>query len=294
MIPAPLADALTLQLGAPVSSERGASGGCINEAAVIRAGGDRFFLKWNRRCPPSMLSAEARGLQRLRAGSPLRVPEPLAWSDGTEDIPGYLLMELIEPGGPGSDYGRALGAGLATQHADCGGVFGLEHDNYIGSLPQANRPSSDWASFFAEQRLLAQLRLAVDSGVIRASDQRAVDAVITRMDELVPGDPPRSLLHGDLWGGNHMADGSGRPVIYDPAIYVGHAEVELAFTELFGGFDRAFYRSYEEVAGISDAYRSYRRDLYNVYPLLVHANLFGGGYGRQAGAAAARALAEAC
>ena len=271
-------------------------GGCINHGARLDAGGGAScFLKWNGSAPPGFFEAEAEGLRALRAAGTLRVPEPLAWGGGSGS-PSWLLMEYLPPGPPAPDHDERLGEGLARLHrsADASAGFGWPRSNWIGSLPQSNRTSSSWSEFWRDERIVPQLRRAVDRGAFGDRDRRTLE----RTAELVPsalGDVDRGpphLLHGDLWGGNAYAAEGGEPVVIDPAVYLGHGEVDLAMTELFGGFGRGFYDAYAAVAPVGPAYAHYRRDLYQLYYLLVHVNLFGRGYVRPSAAAAERVLAE--
>ena len=191
------------------------------------------------------------------------------------------------------NHDEALGRGLAALHSaprDEG--FGWANDNWIGSLPQANSTSTSWTDFWRDRRLVPQLEAA------RAGDHLAGPSgqILDRLLELLPqaladleGSSP-ALIHGDLWSGNAYPDESGAPVIIDPAVYAGHGEVDLAMTELFGGFGRRFYAAYDEVLAITDAYDAYRRDLYQLYYLLVHVNLFGAGYVSETLGAASRVV----
>jgi protein-ribulosamine 3-kinase len=269
-------------------------GGCINHGARLDTpDGGAFFLKWNAGAPPGMFEAEAAGLRALREGGGLRVPEPIAWGGG-RDAPSWLLMEHVPAGRPAADHDERLGRGLAALHrsADPHAGFGWPHANWIGSLAQPNRSDASWSAFWREQRILPQLRLAEDGHALSRRDRGILERLLERIPEAlddVDQGPPH-LLHGDLWGGNAYADASGAPVLIDPAVYHGHGEVDLAMTELFGGFGARVYRAYDEVIPITVAYDAYRRDLYQLYYLLVHVNLFGGQYLPGAVSAAARVV----
>ena len=271
------------RLGRPagIVSATPISGGCINHGARLDAAdGSSYFLKWNASAPPRMFEAEANGLQALADACPLRVPRSVARGGGA-GIPAWLLMEYVLPGPTADDYDVVLGRGLATLHAAPGReAFGWQMDNWIGRLTQANPPTDSWTEFWRDHRLVPQLGEARRAGHFSGSAGQTLDRVI----DLVPtaladveGFSP-ALLHGDLWGGNAYADESGAPVLIDPAVYAGHGEVDLAMTGLFGGFSPRFYAAYDEVVPITDAYDAYRRDLYQLYYLLVHVNLFGAGY----------------
>jgi len=269
-------------------------GGCVNHGARLDTpDGGAFFLKWNAGAPPGMFEAEAIGLRALRGSGGLRVPEPIAWGGG-EGTPSWLLMEHVPPGRPAADHDERLGRGLAALHrsADPAAGFGWPHANWIGALAQANRTEGSWSAFWREQRILPQLRPAAEGHALSRSDQKVLERMLDRIPQAltdVDGGPPH-LLHGDLWGGNAYADARGAPVLIDPAVYRGHGEVDLAMTELFGGFGARVYRAYDEVIPITEAYDAYRRDLYQVYYLLVHVNLFGAQYAASTVSAAARVV----
>lgn len=279
-----------LGAGSRVASVEPAGGGCINHGARIEnESGRRIFLKWNADVPSGFFEAEADGLRALRAREALRVPEPLAWGGG-EGGPSWLLLEYVDPG-PGSNEAQArLGQGLARIHE--GGShegFGWHRDNWIGSLPQANTRSASWGVFWCDLRLLPQLERARAGGHLH-------DAVLDRVVELAAAALQNvrtpELLHGDLWSGNAYASRDGEAVLVDPAVYEGHGEVDLAMADLFGGFTRPFWDAYAATRGISAEFLAYRKDLYQLYYLLVHVNLFGGSYEPGCVAAARRVVAE--
>ncbi len=283
-IPQPLLDHLTQLMGArPKAQAAGASGGCINQGAVIKVDGQRLFLKWNHDAPARLFELEARGLELLRSTEAIAVPKPLHWAEADGPIPAHLIMEHVAPPTTGFDregFGRSFGRALATMHRQCAERYGLEDNNYIGTLTQSNTWTGTWLEFFKQERLMPQRDLAARTGRLRTKHLDKLDALLARLGELIPEDPGASLLHGDLWSGNYMIGAQGQPVIIDPAVYHGHREMELAFTELFGGFPRSFYDAYRESWPLEPGHET-RRALYNVYPLLVHVNLFGGGYVKQ-------------
>lgn len=258
-----------------------ANGGCINAGGMITTTRDRYFVKWNDRSRyPGMFNAEARGLAILANPDTLPVPEVI--HAGTAGGHQFLLLEYIEGSVRAKDYWQRFGSGLALQHERSSPDFGLDHDNYIGSLPQRNRMSSSWIQFFVEERLGFQVQIGRDAGEIDQPLKRKFEALYKKLPSLLPEETP-ALLHGDLWAGNLMTGADGGPCLIDPAVYYGCREVDLAMTQLFGGFDQAFFHAYEEVYPLAPGYRQ-RFDLYNLYPLLVHLNLFGGGYRSQVGA----------
>jgi protein-ribulosamine 3-kinase len=246
-------------------------GGCINNGAVLQTQtGDSFFLKTNTRAPEDMFLREAEGLEALSLPGTPRVPKPFyAGKD-------FLLLEDLSPGPRAPDYWLEFGMKLAHLHKHTNIRFGFPHDNYIGSTTQPNPWVEDGAQFFGEHRLLFQAHLAGQRGLLSGSGVDQVERLANRLPELVPAQPA-SLIHGDLWSGNALTDVSGGPAIIDPAAHYGWAEADLAMTSLFGSFPSEFYHAYEEVRPLENGYRA-RFDLYNLYHLLNHLNLFGGGY----------------
>ena len=251
------------------------SGGDINRAYRLDlSNGERVFLKCNRAGLLDMFTAEAHGLEALRATGTIGVPKPLAV--GTDRNDAFLIMEYLSPAPRHSDYWETFGHELAALHrAKCGPRFGFSTDNYIGSTPQKNEPMDSWAAFFRERRLIPQMKLAW--GLIDERTRRNLTRITERIDILLPEPAFPSLIHGDLWSGNAVCGPDGKAWIFDPAAYVGHFEAELAMTELFGGFPERFYRAYDEVNPIDRGYADHR-DLYNLYHLLNHLNLFGLSY----------------
>lgn len=254
-------------LEANVESSRRLSGGDINDAYRVKLDdGRKVFVKRNGSAPHDMFEAEAHGLEWLRVG-PLRIPKVLAI--GHE----FLALELLEPTTRTKAFDETLGRGLATLHQTHPDSFGLQRDNYIGRLPQSNRQHDDWVSFFREERLLAQIELASIGGSLR----HRFDQLFEKLPELVgPAEPP-ARLHGDLWGGNLHTDEEGEPCLIDPATYGGHREIDLAMMRLFGGFSARVFAAYNEAYPLAPGGEE-RVPLYQLYPLLVHVNLFGGGY----------------
>ncbi|MCC7208455.1 MAG: fructosamine kinase family protein [Anaerolineae bacterium] len=290
MLPSSLHAALTDALGSPPQHAQFVSGGCINHAACVEAGGQRFFVKWKSDAPPGFFAAEARGLALLREAGALHVPDVIAHREAQGGAPAWLVMAWVEerPARRSRALAMNLGHGLAALHRRTAAQFGLDHDNFIGELPQHNRQAGDWAAFYRDQRLAPQVRIARQRRLLYPERERLLDRLMERLPDLVGAEPiAPSLLHGDLWSGNYMVADGDRPVIIDPAVYYGNREVEIAFTELFGGFPPGFLDAYSEAYPLPAGYRE-RRALYQLYPLLVHLNLFGEGYGPQVDAVCAR------
>lgn len=281
---------------ADVLSARPVGGGCINQGTALRTTRGHFFLKWNRQADHRFFRVEAEGLEALAAPGTVRVPSVVAAS-GPGDGVAWLLLEWIEERRPGRAGWVGLGRELAALHRHAGqgrpgARFGWSGNNLIGSLPQPNGWSDDWAGFWAERRIRPLARELRARGALSEAQTNIVEAVAERAGELLgpaaTADGP-SLLHGDLWSGNVLFDRDGTPVLIDPAVYVGHREVDLAMADLFGGFSRAFREAYDDAWPLQPGYLR-RRPAYQLYPLLVHARLFGGGYAAAAAAAARAAL----
>jgi fructosamine-3-kinase len=263
-----------------ISSVHRVSGGSINQAAkVALADGTFCFLKWNTSANSYMFVVEEKGLTLLEsADTSLRIPSVLTTGE-TGDGTGFLLQEFVEEGhskpNSASDFGRSL----AKLHQHHNTSYGLDHDNFIGRLPQFNTQHDNWLDFFIQERMEPQLKMATKSDKLGADTVAKFEAMYKELPNIFPEEPP-SLLHGDLWSGNYFFDQEGKATIYDPAVYYGHREMELAFTHLFGGFPSNFYHAYEEAYPLKSGFLK-RKDIYNIYPLLVHTNLFGGNYARQ-------------
>jgi protein-ribulosamine 3-kinase len=277
---AALAAAIGAATGTPfsIASSAEAGGGCVNRAIILSGvDGTRWFVKLNRADRLAMFQAESAGLEALRTAKALRVPEPLCFGADAEEA--WLVLECLTISGLGDQ--AALGRGLAALHRHIGARHGWVMDNTIGSTPQDNTPCEEWTTFWRERRLLPQLRRAARSGFPGRVVERG-ERLVARLEGFFPGyRPVPSLLHGDLWGGN-AGQAEGRPVVFDPAVYHGDRETDLAMTELFGGFGASFRAAYEEAWPLDAGYHG-RRDLYNLYHILNHFNMFGGAYGAQAG-----------
>jgi protein-ribulosamine 3-kinase len=270
-----------------IRSTRAVAGGCIHSSFVVAGDVSRYFVKTNEASRLDAFAAEADGLAAIHAAG-VRAPRPVC--HGADDAHAWLVMEFVELGGT-PDPSR-LGAQLAKLHSVHGEAYGWRRDNYIGATPQRNARTGDWAAFWRTERLAPQLELAAKNGLGR-SLQVAGERLLAALPRFLAGHtPPASRLHGDLWGGNAGYLPGGEPVVFDPAAYCGDAEADLAMTELFGGFGPAFYRAYREAVPTDEGY-AVRKTLYNLYHVLNHANLFGGGYTAQAEGMIVRLLAEA-
>jgi protein-ribulosamine 3-kinase len=277
-IPQSILTTLSDSFNIRISNSRTESGGSINRAFRVSTNRGDLFLKYNPSAPDDFFEKEAHGLKELKsAGSRLRIPEVIAVGKPNGLSPGFLLMEFIHEGRNGDSF--AFGAELAKLHQTQKNSFGLDRDNYIGSLPQKNEKRNDWISFFVEMRIDPQIKMAVNSGKLSGNIQKNWERLAGQLDHIMPHTEP-SLIHGDLWGGNYLFDETGTAVLIDPAVYYGHPEMDLAFSKMFGGFSADFYEGYESVTPLEPGF-SERVAVYNMYPLLVHVNLFGGHYTSQ-------------
>ena len=255
------------------------SGGDINTAAQVFSSAGIFFIKWNYTEAnatelPGMFESEAWGLDLLRPACAFQIPQVIGY--GHHHGKSYLILEYIDVGKPTKTYWETLGQKLATLHAHTQPQFGLTFDNYIGSLAQTNKLTGNGFDFFFDHRLLPQAGLALYKGLLPKQAYDALFRLRHQLPNIIPNEQP-ALLHGDLWSGNVLINESGLPALIDPAVYYGFREAELAFTKLFAGFDERFYDAYDEAFPLQSGFNE-RVAIYNLYPLLVHVNLFGSGY----------------
>ena len=288
---AQIAAELTRLTGLRCAAEPAArvAGGSINACYRWPTAAEPLFVKVTGAAARTVLEAEAQGLAELARARALRVPG--VRGVGCAGGAAFLALEWLERGVADAACERRLGTGLAALHAVTARGFGWRRDNTIGSTPQANGVLDSWAEFFRERRLRPQLALAAERGfgpLLGAAGERLLAAVGTLLGAHRPA---ASLLHGDLWGGNWLATAGGEPALFDPAVYYGDRETDLAMTQLFGGFGPAFYRAYAAAAPLPQG-AELRGELYNLYHVLNHANLFGGGYAQQAHGMILRLLAE--
>ncbi|HJK98294.1 MAG TPA: fructosamine kinase family protein [Polyangiaceae bacterium LLY-WYZ-14_1] len=275
---------------------RAVAGGDINQAFVgALTDGTRVFVKTRAEAPAGMYRAEAAGLRWLAEPGAIRTPavigvhdppdggEPADRGEEGAPLPRCLVLEHVDvdPAAGGNDTAETLGRGLAAIHRAGAPAFGHPEDSFIGPFPQDNRPEATWARFYGERRLLPMARRAVDAGHGPESLLAAVEALVPRLPSLISPDEPPARLHGDLWGGNWMRGPGGEPVLIDPAVYGGHREMDLAMMQLFGGFPARVFDAYAEAQPLAPGATD-RLALCQLYPLLVHAALFGGGYAASA------------
>lgn len=272
-----------------IENHQEVAGGCINRSEVLSGAGRRYFVKMNAARRLVMFEAEAEGLAEITRSNSVRVPQPICYGRHADQA--YLVLEYLEIGGGSAASDEILGRQLATMHRHTKKQFGWTRDNTIGSTPQINTPETGWVTFYAEHRLRFQLELASEKGYAQGL-QAVGEQLLDKLPAFFANYRPQpSLLHGDLWGGNHAALRDGTPVIFDPAPYYGDREADLAMTELFGGFGARFYAAYREAWPLDAGY-ALRKDLYNLYHVLNHLNLFGGGYRAQARDLIERLLSE--
>ena len=284
MLPDALRESLESELVLKIKRIQPVRGGSINHVVRIDTNQGCFCLKWNNRTLPGTFTAEAEGIALLAATQTIRLPAVLKVSESNSpDFPAYILMEWIESPDRSNPSMASLGERLAALHRFPGpphARYGLESDNFIGYTPQSNSWSESWPEFFLKQRLEFQRDLALRKGLLSQDRRKHLDRLLGNSPSFFPSlsSTRPSLLHGDLWSGNILFDRAGEPVLIDPAVYYGDREAEIAFTELFGGFQPEFYRTYQAAYPLSPEYKN-RRDLYNLYHLLNHLNRFGEMYG---------------
>lgn len=263
-----------------LESKRAVSGGSINSAYVISSAQKSYFVKTNSASRVEMFEAERDGLNEIAASKSIKVPQ--AYCVGSEGSQSFIAMEYLSIGGMSASSlsVEQLGSDLANMHRHTREQYGWYRNNTIGSTPQVNNQSGDWVSFYRDQRLGYQYQLAAQKGCRKLAERG--ELLMSKLEEFFTDyRPSASLLHGDLWSGNYAIDKSGIPVIFDPATYYGDREADIAMTELFGGFSQRFYSAYNDNFPLDSGYKV-RKVLYNLYHIINHYNLFGGGYQHQA------------
>ena len=251
-------------------------GGDINEAFLVKTWQKKYFIKLNKPDRyPGMFEAEKKALEILICRSNFKIPKPIIVGEISDYR--FILMEWIEMQSHG-DWNQ-FGQSLAEIHRETQSHFGLDHQNYIGSLFQDNTFEPSWSEFYINRRLHPLCKKAFDKGQLNRSTLKAFENLYRKLDEIYPNEPP-ALLHGDLWGGNRAFTTEGNPCIYDPAVYYGHREIDLAMTRLFGGFPDEMYHAYHQKYPLEPGWEA-RISIGQLYPLLVHVILFGGGYAGQ-------------
>ncbi|MBE0651947.1 MAG: fructosamine kinase family protein [Bacteroidales bacterium] len=268
---------LVRRLGKPVKilMSSAVSGGSINLAYRLETTAGLFFVKINDAfIYPEMFPKEAMGLKVLFDADEIPVPEVMG--SGQNGNQAFLVLKFIESASKGVKFWEDFGQRLAALHKHSQSKFGFSHDNYIGSLYQSNKEHDSWDAFFVEERLKPQIKMAFNNGKIDREDLKAFELFEERINEIFPNEPP-ALLHGDLWSGNFMVNEKGDAVLVDPAVYYGHREMDLGMSKLFGGFHPQFYEAYNEAYPLQPGWQQ-RLDYCNLYPLLVHVNLFGRSY----------------
>ncbi|WP_018627553.1 fructosamine kinase family protein [Niabella aurantiaca] len=271
MIPA----AIFESLGLPVTEYHPVQGGDINQCYCINADGARYFLKMHPHLSsPLLFEKEIHGLKELARSGRLKVPGPL--KQGITGGSQYLLLEWLDAAPPRQHSWEQLGKGLAQLHRKTQSGFGFFENNYLGVWPQENTAAGTWPEFYADRRILPLIRTLFDLGKLTRADLANAEKFCKQLPGLFPGEPP-ALLHGDLWSGNVLFLADGTPAIFDPAVYYGHREMDIGMTLLFGGFDSGFYHAYRQTYPLQPGWQQ-RVPCTQLYPLLLHARLFGGHY----------------
>tara|TARA_B100000686_G_scaffold54232_1_gene58416 strand:+ start:500 stop:1372 length:873 start_codon:yes stop_codon:yes gene_type:complete len=265
-------------LGTTIKSSYATGGGSINQTQVLElTNGERVFMKQNSNPPTDFFLAEAKGLRLLaKAKNGPKIPKPIALQSGPR--PTFLIMEYLESSYESKNFSDRLARKLAELHRIRQGHFGLDHDNFIGSTPQKNDLEKDGIVFFRDHRIQFQRQIAQKAGLLPISIDKKIDSLCENLNKFLDtsGEKP-ALIHGDLWSGNYFPDSNGNPCIFDPAVYYGLREADIAMTELFGRLPERFYDAYHEAFPMNRGYHE-RKDLYNLYHLLNHLNLFGSSY----------------
>jgi len=258
-------------LNEKIVDENFSSGGCIADSMVIKTiSGKEYFVKQYGN--PAINRTEANGLKEIKKSNTIRVPEVIFYNNS------YLIIEFIKSAGKVHNFSELFGRRFADMHRITGKSFGFYENNFIGSTPQINLPnSSNWKDFYWENRLLYQFKLAKKNGFVDPEFIKKFSTLEKKIDRILSHNVQPSLLHGDLWSGNYIVDEKGEPCLIDPAVYYGDREADLAMTKIFGGFDSYFYAAYNEAYPLREGWQ-YRENVYKLYHLLNHLNIFGVSY----------------
>lgn len=269
------------KLSSKIISSKSLSGGCISNAYRIELqNGDNLLLKINEDSYSDLFEKEAHGLIELKKANAIKVPEVILFENN------FIVLEFIESKSKSKNFFTDFGMKFAMLHNFHSEKFGFYENNYIGSNPQINIPDKNeeknWTNFYFKNRILFQYKLAEKNGYATDELRKGISILENKIENILSGSSePPSLLHGDLWSGNYMSDENGEACLIDPAVYYGHREADLAMTKLFGGFNREFYESYNNYFPLSEGYE-FRENIYKLYHVLNHLNLFGHGYYSQA------------
>jgi len=262
------------RLSVTIQSISNLSGGDINEVFFLRSSKGNFVVKLNKKdVYPKMLFKEGKGLELLRRGNVI-TPDVIDQFD--HDDLQLIVLKHIESEVPTKHFWRRFAEDLSKLHRKHNEYFGLDHNNYIGSLPQENKMLPAWEKFFVENRLMPLIKMGFDKGLLNKNHLAKFEDLFKFLKDMIPTEKP-SLLHGDLWSGNLLCGTGQQPVFIDPAVYYGHREVDIAMTKMFGGFDPVFLSQYHEIYPLAKGWET-RIEIHNLYPNLVHLNLFGKSY----------------
>ena len=258
-----------------IQSSKSLGGGSINQAAQIESNLGTFFIKWNKaQAFPQMFEKEAQSLEILRNTQSIRIPKVIMFDESGKES--FLMLEYIKKGNPSASFWFDFANALANLHHHNADSFGLSFNNYIGSLPQSNSQHGNWIDFFVEERLLPQIRAAHNNGLLQSKHSKNFEKLFSKLETIFPNEKP-SLIHGDLWSGNFMIDEKSKACIFDPAIYYGNRIMDIAMSKMFGGFSADFYSFYNELFPMENNWEE-QIEIANLYPYLVHLNLFGLSY----------------